>query len=106
MVNYQGPKSLRRFVHALRIPIFNRINEISYSVSDLNEIRLGRQEVAKLHDLERILISQNGIWPFDETDVLTAEEMVPPCRLAAVDKSETKISIAVNRGSPLGCCAP
>jgi hypothetical protein len=106
VVNYQGPKSIRRFVEALEIPIFNRVNEISYEVTNLSEIQLRKEQVARLHELEQILVSRRGVKPFDESEIKAAEEIVPACRLASVEKTKNQISIKLNPGSQLACCAP
>lgn len=106
MVNYQGPKSIRRLVEALEIPIFNRINEISYRVTNLSDIRLRKEEVARLRELEQIVISRRGAKPVDESEIKKVEDIVPACRLARVETTKNKISLKVNPGSRLACCSP
>jgi hypothetical protein len=106
VVNYQGPKSIRRLLEVLEIPIFNRVNEISYQVTNLSEIQLRKEEVSRLHKLERILVTRRGVKPVDESEIKAAEDIVPACRLASVEKTKNQISIKVNPGSQLACCAP
>ena len=92
-------------MEALEIPIFNRINQISYKVTNLSEIQLRKEEVARLHELEQILISRRGVKPFDESEVKAAEAFVPACRLASVEQAKNRINIRVDPSSQLACCS-
>ncbi|MGI9472670.1 MAG: hypothetical protein ACR2NZ_14110 [Rubripirellula sp.] len=106
MVNYQGPKSLRPIVEAFDIPMFDRVQKINYRVTDLSEIQLEKNDVARLHDLERISVSRRGVQLVDESEIRAAHDLVPACRLLGVESVKNQINIDVKPGSQLACCQP
>lgn len=103
MVNYRGPQLMQGLVEKFEIPIFHRVSEISFTVSDLDQIDLSKTDVSHFHALERISISKRGAGSLDESDVRDSAELVPPCRLNKVDKSQKVIHLELGPGSPLSC---
>ncbi len=115
MVNYQGPEAIRGLVEVMEIPIFNRVSQIHYRIKDLSEIQLDKEDVVRMHRLELILVSKRSEKLVDESDVKAVGDIVPPCRLASVDKtkrasgnyyqmpSKNQINIKVNPGSTFAC---
>ena len=106
MVNYRGPRAIRPLVEALEIPIFNRVSEINYLVRDVGEIRLEKDEVASLHQLDEIVVTKQGAKPVVDSEVQTVSELVPACRLKNVEKTKNQISLQVSQGSRFACCSP
>ena len=51
---------MRRLVEAMEIPIFNRVSQIKYSVSKVDEIDLTRDEVSQFHQLEQVTVVKRG----------------------------------------------
>lgn len=96
----------RRLVDAFEIPFFNRVSAISYSVNDLSEIPLHKEEVAQLRELEKISVARYGAKPVDDLEIKAAQELVPACRLGSVESTRNRIDIQVEPGSRFACCAP
>ena len=105
MVNYQGPEVIRSLVEAMKIPIFNRISQINYEYKDLSKIPLDRELVAGMHELKHISVSNRSEKLVNEVDAKSVQDIVPPCRLASVDKTSNQINIKVNPGFTLACCS-
>ncbi len=105
MVNYRGPALLRRIVGAFEIPLFNRVNEINYRVSKLDEIVMASDDLARFHELEKVSVVKRGSKRINESDLEASAALVPPCRIAALEDDGNQIQITVNRGSPFGCYA-
>ena len=89
----------------MEIPIFNRISEISYVFRDLNDIQLEKEDVARMQNLEHISASKRNEKFVDESDVRAVGDVVPPCRLASVDKIKNQINVKVNPGSMFACAS-
>lgn len=103
MVDYQGPEVLRELVTALDVPIFNRIQRISYVLSDVNKIPLGKTEVARLSELNEISVVKKGKQPISTTEAKTIGDLVPACQLVSVKQSKNQVDVKLNR---LACCSP
>ncbi len=86
------------------IPIFNRVSKISYRYRDVQEILLDREDVASMGDLKTISVSKlrEGL---DESDVSRIGEMVPPCRLAAVDAAKNDVNVKLKPGLTFTSCS-
>ena len=103
MVNYHGPAAIRRLVEAMEIPIFNRVSQITHTSKDLSKIQLKKEDVARMHKLEQISVSQLSNKLVNESDFKTVKDMVPPCRMGKVARKKNHIDIEVKSGFTSAC---
>ena len=89
----------------MEIPIFDRVTQINFKFEDVSEIRLDKEDVAKMHRLEKISVSKRRQKVVSESDVKAVENFVPPCRLALVDKTEHQVNVTVRPGYRIACCS-
>ena len=96
---------MRGVIELLRIPIFNRISQLSYNFKDFNEIQLEREDLLRMPELELISVFKRSKERVNQSDVEAAGELVPPCRLDSMAAAADKITIKLNPRSVFACCA-
>lgn len=96
---------IRPLVETTGLPIFNRVNQISYSLSDLDSIGLGKKDLVQLGSLQRITVVKKRVKTVNEEDINRVKEIVPACRIADVQAEKHQIDLTVKQGSIFACCA-
>lgn len=87
----------------MEIPIFDRVSQINYRVSELAEVDLAKEEVAQLHELQHVSVTKRGGTLVNDLDVKASENVVPFCRLGKVQKNGNRITVEVRPGAPFAC---
>ena len=91
-------------IQATELPLFDRVSQINYRVADPTQIKLAREDVVRMRELRQITVAKKRARTLSDTEVHAVTDIVPPCRLASVEK-RPKAQIAVNMkpGSPYSC---
>ena len=99
MVDYHGPEVFRKSLERFNVHMFDRIQEIGFSVRDPQKIQLDQEETARLPELEKISIWKRWGTKVSESDVNAAEEVVSECQLASIHQNESQIEL-----KSFSCC--
>jgi ribosomal protein L35 len=105
VVNYQGPLLIQGFVQGLRIPLFDRVQEIRAEYGDVKSLPITREHIASLKNVERLRLTKTA-GTVTKSDSDHIEKLVPPCRLASHSHSKNKIEVELLPGYALTCSAP
>mgnify|MGYP006969583033 FL=1 len=97
---------LRRLVEMLEIPLFDRVTRIEHVMPDFADLPIERQEVATLHELERITARKHEPFQLEDSDLAAVRATVPPCRVASVQQTGSQIDIDLEVGPMQGCSEP
>ncbi|MGB7347500.1 MAG: hypothetical protein WBD20_24980 [Pirellulaceae bacterium] len=95
MVNYQGPRLIRRLINALDVDIFDRITEIESERYDLSNVRLTVDDIKAMDSLQRIAITRKSVRNVQQDDVKLVEAKVPLCRQGELRTVGSRIEMDV-----------